>query len=93
MASLLRTIRNPHGYATLTCEDGTRQQWDTVQCNHCQRQGHLQVGTRPEDIGTRCYKCFEIICPKCAAKSECIPWEKVMEQDERAFRMRNYGGV
>jgi hypothetical protein len=75
-------VRNPHGYAILTCDDGSREEWNTVQCNHCQRNGLLSAGVRPEDIGTRCFQCFEIICPKCAAKTECVPWEKAMERIE-----------
>lgn len=58
--------------------------YDTCTCAHCNAVFHISAGMRPEDLGGMCSQCWKIICPRCLDKP-CIPWEKQLEEMERAI--------
>jgi hypothetical protein len=91
MAVILKGMRSPHGYACIDFGDGKKQEFDTVQCAHCQRSGHVLQGANPEDLsGSRCKSCMGLVCHHCTGKP-CTPWEKIMDAMERDYeRRRSY---
>ena len=83
-------MRNPHGYATLTSENGVAE-CDTTTCAHCNAITHVRPGEKPEDIGGLCKVCMGLICPKCVGGA-CVPFLKRIEQEEARYEaLRSYG--
>lgn len=68
------------------------QEMDTLTCAHCQTIVflHKPDGTRTEDQGGFCVKCFKGVCGPCADLGRCTPFEKKIEEYERrAIAQRN----
>lgn len=99
-------MRRPGGYAIITspitmqvdfdhlrCEtvgEGTHEV-DTFTCVHCGRVVHVKPGAIPDELGSMCRNCMQMVCPTCAP-GPCIPWLKKLEAAERRDRMlRSYG--
>lgn len=61
--------------------------FDTATCGHCNSVFHVSARMRPEDIGGLCKTCMQAICPRCLDKP-CTPWEKRMEEVEKAIQRR-----
>lgn len=59
--------------------------FDTATCYHCNSIFHVSARMHPSDIGGLCKQCMQPICPRCLDKP-CIPWEKQMEQLEKAIQ-------
>jgi hypothetical protein len=88
------------GYMLIIHEDGSITESDLVKCRHCQLAMELKPGTWgqvlkvPEGGGYRdepacfCAKCYGPICPKCDALRECRPYQRQLEQEEAAARLR-----
>lgn len=69
--------------------DGSGAGWtqtaDTAQCKHCQRHWVIQPGS-----GIARGFCMSCMGPTCGAprcETRCVPFEKVMEQEEAAARV------
>jgi hypothetical protein len=70
------------GYATLSTPEGLLQECDTFTCHHCQMIVHVAPRCSPSDLGGHCRICDKLICPACAAKGNCDPWERKMDRFE-----------
>lgn len=83
-------MRKPHGYATLTSEDGVAE-CDTTTCAHCNAITHIRPKQDPSTIGGLCKICMGLICPRCVG-GECVPFVKKLEEWEaRNEALRSYG--
>jgi hypothetical protein len=81
------------GLACIVDPDLGTKEADTFTCVHCQKITHVKAGVDPYELGGHCRLCNALICKDCVGK-ECTPFMKrVEEEEERAFRMRNYGGL
>ena len=64
----------------------------TFSCFHCNRVSFVRPKQRAEDIGGLCKQCMGLLCPACADRRVCLPWEKQMEhQEARYHALRSYG--
>lgn len=92
-------MRNPQGYSQVvgdgvgpTSDPGLRSlgeqgECDTFTCAHTGKIVHVPVGANPEDIGGFCSQCGGLICKE-AVGGPCIPWEKQMDDLEKAIERR-----
>jgi hypothetical protein len=85
-------MRNPGGYAVLTGPDGIRE-WDSFTCSHCQRIVQVAARCDPSDLGGFCRMCMKHICGPCTDEGSCTPFEKKLEQYERANRFHQAVGT
>lgn len=100
-------FRNPQGYSYIVSPDAARvvfdrfraeeipagtTERDTFTCFHCNRVKHVKPRERPEDTGGLCKCCMKLICAKCVAAGNCVPFEKKLEAAEARDRaLRSYG--
>lgn len=79
------------GYAYITEPGQAIRETDCFTCNHCNSIIHSPVNKKIEEVGDFCRSCMKVICLRCAGKG-CRPFLKQVEaQEERAFRLREYG--
>lgn len=99
-------MRRPGGYATITAPEPTRVNFDRLRCEvvgegtfeadtytcaHDNRIVHVKPGAIPEELGSMCRNCMQMVCPACAP-GPCVPWLKKLEMAERRDRaLRSYG--
>lgn len=99
-------MRNPGGYAVITTQGPTRVNFDRLRCEnlgegtfevdtytciHCEHVIHVKPGAIPEELGSMCRNCMEMVCPGCAP-GPCIPWLKKLDMAERRdAAIRSYG--
>lgn len=81
----------PSGYATLSDPEGTTKEWDTITCSHCQKIVFVTKDaagrvTAPESQMDFCRGCMKAICARCGGSAGCAPFEKRLEEYERAAR-------
>ena len=60
---------------------------ETFTCSHCNRIGEVKGRQAHELLGVPCMACFALICPDCAKKAVCEPFEKKLEAIERRARL------
>lgn len=76
------------GHLEIFDPDNPRQ-YDSFTCNHCTRVTFVRPGADPSQLGGYCSTCDKLICPECASKRECNPWEKqfaIMEARDRLYQ-------
>lgn len=56
------------------------REWDTITCHHC----NVPVFLKGRDPGGFCRCCMRAVCGACADKGTCTPFEKKLEQFEKA---------
>ncbi len=79
--------QRPGGYATWT-GDGATIERDTLTCSHCNNVFFVEPGQSAADAGGWCLQCMKPICSGCAEKRECVPFERLLEQQEARDRLR-----
>jgi hypothetical protein len=85
-------MRRPGGYAVITDPDAPVREIDTFTCGHCNRVVHVPPRCDPATLGGQCKMCMTLICPACAGKPGCDPFEKKLERMEaRGRALRSYG--
>jgi hypothetical protein len=76
----------PQGYAIVVEPYAPVKEFDTITCSHCQ----VIVFLRPtpdgkqQDQGGFCRQCMKPVCGPCADHGACKPFEKKLEEYERA---------
>lgn len=80
------------GYVRITGPDGTREH-ETFTCAHCQRIVHVPPRADPASMGGVCKQCMGLICPACAARGRCDPFERKLEREEARARLLRSAGV
>jgi hypothetical protein len=75
------------GYLAIYSPDSPIQESDTFTCVHCQQVVLVRPKASASECGGWCGRCAKPICPKCAAKSGCTPFEKKLERAESRARM------
>lgn len=70
------------GYAVIVDPSAPTREIDTITCFHCQRVVFLKVPG--SDVGGFCRCCMKAICGPCADQGQCLPFEKKLEQYEKA---------
>lgn len=98
-------MRNAGGYAVITAPEPTTVNFDRLRCEtvsgthesdvyscvHCNRIVHVKPGAIPEELGSMCRNCMQMVCPACAP-GPCVPWLKKLEVAERRGQaLRSYG--
>lgn len=73
------SANRPQGYATIVGPDAPIKEWDTITCKHCQRVVFVR-----KDPGGFCRCCMAPVCGPCADNGSCAPFEKRLEEFERA---------
>lgn len=86
-------MRNPQGYAYTADPDRGLVERDTFTCNHCQFVVFVRPASDPTDMGGFCRMCMKHICAKCADEGVCLPFEKKLDQYERANRFHQAVGT
>ncbi len=82
------------GYAVRTEADGSRTEWDTKLCGHCQRLIMYASRAKPdEDYGGFCLRCGKVICRECTNARKCVPFERRLEEMESRGRMLRSMGL
>jgi hypothetical protein len=79
--------RRAGGYVLSSGGEGGNVEHDTIQCHHCQRHIAIPPGPPSQDLFGVCWSCSKFVCPPCASKRTCTPWEKQMERQEARARM------
>lgn len=79
--------RKARGYLTITGPGGVEQEADTATCAHCCGVWIVKSKTGEGDLGGWCRMCGAMICPKCADKGSCTPFEKRLLKMEARSRM------
>jgi hypothetical protein len=77
----------PGGYAVTVGVDGQKTEADTFTCAHCQRVVMVKPKATASECGGWCGRCAKPICPSCAAKPGCAPFEKQLERIESRARL------
>jgi hypothetical protein len=86
-------MRRPGGYFFSFDPGGVRQEADTFTCAHCNRVVIVKAKCNPDDLGGMCRLCMKMICPACVDLGACTPFEKQIEAQERAFRLKRMAGA
>jgi hypothetical protein len=83
-------MRRPQGYAIIVSPDAPVKEFDTITCAHCQRIVFLRPTPdgKLQDQGGFCRVCMRAVCGPCADLGACTPFEKKLEEQERAGRER-----
>lgn len=80
----------PGGWIEFVNRDGSREEYDSYTCGHCNRIKRIPHGTPPEDLGGMCRMCWKHLCKRCAAEMDrtlkCRPFEQRLEESERRRR-------
>ena len=85
-------MRKPQGYLIGLGPEGVISESDSFTCAHCQRVVIVKPRCDPADMGGHCRICDKLICKRCVAYGQCVPWEKQMERMEaRDAALRSYG--
>ena len=64
---------------------------DTFTCGHCQMIVHVPVGRDGACVGGLCRICNRLVCPHCADRQQCTPFEEAIERQLwRAARLREW---
>ena len=71
-----------YGYLVVTRDDGKVNEYRTATCSHCQ---HITVIRPGADLGGFCTLCMKNICGPCADLGSCTPFEKKLEQEQKAY--------
>ena len=93
-------MRDAGGYSIITAPGERAVENDLENCAHCQAVQFLRAGLggNPEIMifradGThylrearRCSNCWKFVCPKPGCNQDCVPFEKKLDQEERAAR-------
>ena len=85
-------MRSPQGYARVSGPDGVVER-DTFTCHHCQRIVFVAPKADPSTLGGFCRLCMKHICGPCAHEGTCRPFEKKLEEYERANRFHRAVGT
>lgn len=82
----------PQGYAIVVSPDAPVKELDTITCSHCQRVVFLRPTPdgRMQDQGGFCRVCMKPVCGPCADNGKCTPFEKKLEECERAAARGRY---
>ena len=83
---LKRSVRRASGYFVATGPAGTEDEGETLMCVHCQKHWRVEPGS-----GRKRGFCLRCAGPTCGAEpceAKCVPFEKVIEDQER--QARNY---
>ena len=88
-----KSMRKASGFIFETNPDtGKVQEFETCMCGHCNR--HVPMWEHQSGTGYWCSHCGKSVCPQCAAKGDCDPFQaklaRAMErnrlyQDVREF--------
>lgn len=78
--------RREQGVAEWTHAGGQSLTRPTFTCCHCNNVTIVDVGARPEDCGGFCRMCMKPTCRSCA-DGACVPFERRLEEIERADRL------
>lgn len=80
--------RQAKGYMVMVDPDAPKptQEWDTLTCYHCQKI----VKLTKDDLGGFCRMCMKDVCGPCADHGACTPFEKKLEEYERAAARGRY---
>lgn len=79
------------GYATFTMPLGSKKEWDTFTCGHCNSIRHVKAGAGVEDLGGWCGTCAAPLCENCVGRG-CDPLEEKLKRKEaREAALRSYG--
>jgi hypothetical protein len=81
------------GYLIITDPEAETKEADTITCCHCNRIVVLKPKTGLEDVGGWCGMCMKGICGPCADLGECTPFERKLEEMERAARLHLALGI
>lgn len=79
------SARRPGGYAHWFNGQGPDLEKDSVTCCHCNRVVFLDPLRPVEEFTAWCMRCMKFTCLACADR-ECVPFEKKLEEIERARR-------
>jgi hypothetical protein len=81
--------RRSTGYFIETNPEFTRES-DTSTCGHCNRVSYIKPPVNGQVVvaPVRCTLCRARLCEECYAKCECDPFEKKMDREEQADRLR-----
>jgi hypothetical protein len=92
-------VYKPHGFATIVDPGHATQEYDTVQCAHCQRI----IFTKPltlstvyliptpipghyhEEPGAGCSICHAPVCLPCHDRGTCMPFEQQLDLYEKGL--------
>lgn len=91
-------MRRPQGYVRIFGPEGTIER-DSMLCSHCQRIVMVKPLQDPSSIeyGGTCKGCMKFICTGCVDEmtrtAQCVPFEKKLEQYERATRFAQAAGL
>lgn len=72
----------PAGYVHIFTPDGTVDEYETLQCVHCQALLRMTRDRVVEESGW-CGQCGAVICGRCVSLGRCIPFEKALLAYER----------
>lgn len=78
------------GYVRMSGPGGTAEA-DTITCHHCQQI--VIVKPKAEEQTGFCRMCMKHICLSCARDGKCTPFEKKLDQLERAHRFHQTVGT
>ena len=92
-------MRNAPGYSIITSPGERAVENDVTKCAHFQRVMLLAPGFSAPFMmvfradgshymrdSVKCLNCYQHICPACEAKRECVPFEKKVDEEEKAAR-------
>ena len=80
-------MRRPGGYA-VTVEPGKQDvEEDTYTCCHCNSLVFVKPRQDPSEMGGFCTMCMKHICANCANEGTCTPFERKLEEMERADKL------
>lgn len=80
-------MRRPGGYLAVFNPDGSKEEHDSFTCAHCQRVVLVRTKASAAECGGWCGRCAKPICPACAQKQGCTPFEKKLERIEARGRL------
>jgi hypothetical protein len=86
-------MRNPGVHGILTVDGKVTREDDGYTCAHCNGMVMVKPKQRPEDIGGWCRLCAKAICPRCAGKGRCDPFERKLDALEGSRRARASYGI
>jgi hypothetical protein len=81
-------MRRPGGYGHWFNGQGRDLERDTFTCQHCGAVVFVEPFQDPAKAGGWCMCCSKLICRHCANDGECRPFEKQLDEHERAERRR-----
>ena len=76
------------GYAHWFNGDGPDIEKDTVTCCHCNSVVMIDPLRPVEDFTGWCLNCMKFICHACERLGRCLPFEQMIDAEERADRRR-----